>query len=385
MNTIVQNLSRSLRQHSKIVVFALVAIVLLGSSVTPTGRTALANATCTSIADCQNQITNNNNAVAQLRSEASSYADAISRLNSQIGLLQGAIDANTAQQTSLKQQIDAAQAEINHQRTILAADVKAGYVDGTPSTLELLATSKDLSDFVDKQEYRTRVQNNLQESLKKIAALQKQLQSQKAQVEALLAEQSAQKAQLDSAYAEQASLLNYNQSQQAAYNAQTSANQSKLQALIAAQRAANNDVSPNSLYLLRFPGNVSRINENAYPYANAGFGMSTAPGCVDNDGPDQWGYCTRQCVSFTAWAVAASGRSAPYYYGNAKDWVAAAYRRGIPVYTSNPQVGDVVISTSGTWGHAMYVMEVSGNSARIAEYNQQLNGRLRNDRWINFN
>ena len=103
--------------------------------------------------------------------------------------------------------------------------------------------------------------------------------------------------------------------------------------------------------------------------------MSTAPGCVDNDGPDKWGYCMRQCVSYAAWAVERSGRTAPRYYGNAKDWVSAARNDGIPVYTSNPQPGDVAISTAGTWGHAMYVEQVSGNQIYVSQYNQQLNGQ----------
>ncbi len=378
----IQKLSRIFSRQAKLLGVGVFALVMLSASLTPGFRKVVADATCNSIADCQAQISANNNAVAQLQSEAASYQDAINRLNSQISLLQGAIDANTAQQQSLQQQITQAQAQIDHQRTVLAADIKAGYVDGTPSTIEMLASSNDLSDFVDKQEYRTRVQNNIQETLKKIALLQKQLQDQKAQIEALLTEQSAQKSQLDSAYAEQANLLAYNESQQSAYNAQTSANQGKLQALIAAQRNANLNLS-GGYYFLRFPGGASGFNPGAYPYANAGFGMSTAPGCVDNDGPDQWGYCTRQCVSFAAWAVAASGRSAPMYYGNAKDWVAAAYRRGIPVYTSNPQPGDVAISTAGTWGHAMYVTAVNGNQIYVWQYNAALNGRF-SEQWRNW-
>lgn len=374
-----KKVSHIFSRQAKLLGVGVFALVMLSASLTPGFRKVVADATCNSISECQSQIDSNNNAVAQLQTEAASYQDAISRLNSQISLLQGAIDANTAQQQSLQQQITEAQAEIDHQRTVLAADVKAGYVDGTPSTIEMLASSNDLSDFVDKQEYRTRVQNNIQDTLRKIAALQKQLKEQKAQVEALLAEQAAQKSQLDSAYAEQANLLAYNESQQAAYNAQTSANQSKLQALIAAQRAANLSLS-GGYYFLRFPGGVSGFNPGAYPYANAGFGMSTAPGCVDNDGPDEWGYCTRQCVSFAAWAVAASGRTPPKYYGNAKDWVAAAYRRGIPVYTSNPQPGDVAISTDGTWGHAMYVTAVNGNQIYVWQYNAALNGRY-SEQW----
>ena len=169
-------------------------------------------------------------------------------------------------------------------------------------------------------------------------------------------------------------MLNYNQSQQNDFNSRTKDNQSKIDSLIASQRRAN--FNPDGgYYFLRFPGYARNVNPNDYPYRNAGFGMSPGPGCVDNDGPDRWGYCTRQCVSYTAWAVEASGRSAPMYYGNARDWVAAAYARGVTV-SRTPQPGDVAISTSGYWGHAMYVESVGNGTFNTTEYNTYLTGQL---------
>jgi peptidoglycan DL-endopeptidase CwlO len=367
---------------SRLALFAITAVLLVAGIAAGYKNVYAANATCNSIAECSAQISASKNAVANLQAEAVSYQDAVARLNGQIGLLQTQIDFNTSEQVRLTAEITAKQAEIDRERQILASDLKAMYVDDQMSTIEMLATSKNLSEYVDKEEYRNAVQSKIQSTLKEIAVLQAQLQSQKSQVEALLAEQHAQQDQLAAARAEQANLLAYNESQQAAYNAQTSANQSKLDALIAAQRRANNDTSA-AYYFLRFPGAVGGVNGYGYPYANAGFGMSTAPGCVDNDGPDQWGYCTRQCVSYAAWAVAASGRSAPYFYGNAKDWVGAARAHGVPVYTSNPQPGDVAISTAGTWGHAMYVEAVSGNSIYVSQYNAQLTGQY-STQWRTF-
>lgn len=366
-----KKLKTSLFSRLKVAIFAIVAVALVVGASVPSIRSTFA-ATCNSISECQAQINANNNAVASLQSQATSYQDAINHLNSQISLLQGSINTNVAQQTSLQQQITEGQRQIDHQRAVLGSDVKAMYVDGTPSTIEMLATSKDLSEFVDKQEYRTAVQNKLHDTLQEIAALQKKLQAQKVEIDGLLAQLRSQQAQLNAAYAEQANLLAYNQSQQASYNQQTAANRQRLDQLIAAQRRANG--TDGGYYFLRFPGAFHSFNGGNYPYANAGFGMSTAPGCVDGDGPDAWGYCTRQCVSYAAWAVEASGRSAPMYYGNARDWVAAAYAHGIPVYRT-PQPGDIAISTAGTWGHAMYVEAVSGGQIYVSQYNQQLTGQ----------
>lgn len=354
---------------------AALALGLLVSLTTYPGvKTATAAATCSSINDCTNQINASQSAVSNLRNEAVSYKDAVTRLSSQIGQVQNSIAENQTQQARLEAQIADAQAQIDSQKAILGEDLRTMYIDGQMSTIEALATSNDLSDYVNKEEYRNSVQSAIQATVGKIAALQVSLQNQKSQVSSLLSQQQSQANQLQSTKQQQAEMLNYNQSQQASYNSLTAANQAKLNALIAAQRSANTS-SKGGYYFIRFPGAVRSFSPSSYPYARAGFSMSTAPGCNDNDGPDKWGYCTRQCVSYTAWAVEASGRAAPKYWGNAKNWVAAAKRAGVPVYNT-PQRGDVAISTSGTWGHAMYVESVVGNKINVSQYNQQLNGQF---------
>jgi len=364
--------------------------VLIVLSLVVIGGTAFQSVRADSIQDQINALQRENDAnqsaVSDLQGQAVSYQDAIARLNSQISLLQGQINDNLAKQEALRVQIAEKQAQLEQQKRALSEDIKSMYVNGSMSTVEMLATSKDLSHFVDAETYRGAVQTKIQGTLQDIAKIQAQLKSQKDQVAVLLQDQQKQQGDLASARAQQNSLLAMNESQQSAYNARTKANQSRISDLIAEQLRANSGTSPSGYYFLRFPGAVAAhsASVNDYPYANAGFGMSTAPGCVDNDGPDRWGYCTRQCVSYAAWAVERSGRSAPTYYGNARDWVSAARREGVPVFTSNPQPGDVAISTAGTWGHAMYVEKVSGNQIYVSQYNQALNGQY-STQWRTFN
>lgn len=382
-----QRLSRLLLTPRTIAIFALVAL-MVASFILPGLRNQTFADTCTSISECQSKIAASSSAITDLKKTALSFQDAINQLNGQIGTLQDAINASTAEQNRLQGEIDKAQTEINRQRSVLAQGVKAMYVDGTPSTLEMVATSKNLSDYVDKAEYRTAVQRKLQDTMKKIAVLQKQLSVQKAQVAELLKQQQSQQSQLLSARAEQASMLSYNQSQQAAFNADVAANQSKLNELIIAQRRANSSSSypAGTILFIRVPGNVQshNIDSDDYPYRDAGFSMQLGP-CSNYDSypdaPDRWGYCTRQCVSYVAWAVERSGRTAPSGWGNAKEWVDAA--PGSWIHTT-PAVGDIAISTKGTWGHAMYVEAVSGGKFLVSEYNQSLTGSYRSDRWISY-
>lgn len=315
--------------------------------------------------------------VEKLEDQAVSYEDAIDKLAAKIDQLQGKINAGVKEQERLKQEIAKAQAELEVQKDLLGQSVRAMYVEGEISTLEMLASSKDLSEFVDKQQYRNAVQSKITETLEKIRKLKIELNTKKDAVDSLLTDQREQQSELSQARSEQNSLLSLNESQRADYNQKTQANQQKIEELIASQRAAN--FNPGGTYaFLRFPGGDGAFNPNSYPYKNAGFSMQLGP-CSDNDSwpdtLDRWGYCTRQCVSYAAWAVEASGRNAPMYYGSANNWINAAKSHGIPVY-STPRPGDVAISTSGYWGHAMYVESVSGNTFTTSEYNTSLDGRL---------
>lgn len=368
----------------KLVAVAVIAVILGAGSFMQINRVK-ALSVQEQIQALENENANNRNAVAQLRDQAVSYQDAIAKLQAQISYLQGQIDANTAEQNRLQQEITAAETELAKQKSILSQNVRAIYYEGQITTLEMLASSKNLSEFIDKQEYRNSVQAKIKATMERITKLKFELSAKKESVEKLLKEQQNQQEDLSASRAEQANLLSYNQDQQADFNQRTKDNQAKINALIASQRRANN-ASDGGFYFLRFPGNVGGFDGRNYKYRNAGFSMQLGP-CSDSDSypdsPDEWGYCTRQCVSYAAWAVEASGRAAPRYYGNAKDWVNAADRNNIPYYRS-AQRGDIAISTNGNWGHAMYVEEVSGNKARVSEYNQQLDGNYRNDRWISF-
>jgi len=302
-----------------------------------------------------------------LESQAGSYQAAIAQYQSQIDQYQAQISANEAKQADVQQQITDDQAKVTLQKQYLGDDIRTMYTDGNLSTIEELATSKNLSDYVDKEEYRTAVQNKIDATIKEIAALQAQLQQQKTQLGQLLDSEKAQNAQLANAQGQQQQLLSYNQDQQSAYNSAISSNSSKVAELRREQIAAN----------ARF---ISGSSGGGIP----GGGTPCGGGypAVWCDAPqdsiiDSWGMYNRECVSYTAFKVAQSGRYMPYWggSGNANQWPADARAAGIPMdYGSGARPGDVAISTAGAFGHAMYVESVSGNTIYVSQYNASLNG-----------
>lgn len=319
--------------------------------------------------DAQINALNAQNSAAQgvlngLQSQASSYQEVINRLQAQIDAVRSQIATNQAQQAELQTQIAANQALIVDKKSDLSATIKAMYIDGSISTIEQLATSKNLSDYVDKEEYRTSVQNQLSDKIEQIASLQAKLQQQKSTLDGLLKSQVAQNAQLSGDQQQQNQMLSYNQGQQSAYNQQIAANSGQIAALRRAQIAAN----------ARFTGGGAA---GTGPACGGGY---PARWCeIPQDSViDSWGMYNRECVSYTAFRVAASGRYMPYWggVGNANQWDDNARRAGIPV-DSTPQAGDVAISNSGFYGHAMYVESVNANGTiNISQYNASLDGRF---------
>lgn len=306
----------------------------------------------------QNSDTQSN--VNNLQIQADGYQGQINMLQQQVATLQAQISANEAEQASLSSQITAAQQEIATKKAQLAGDIKAMYIKGELSGIEELASSKDLSLFVDAQENHTIVQNQLDTKLKEINALQAKLQVQKLQVDQLIRDQTNMQSQLAAQQAEQSRLLAMTQDQQNTLNQQISSNNSAIANLRAAQAAANRKKSNGAQLSAGDP------NHGGYP---------TYLGNADQDSlVDPWGLYNRECVSYTAWKVYQVFGHMPYGYGNANMWPGNAQADGIAT-GSTPRAHSVAIWYIGSYGHAMWVEDVYNNGTMlVSQYNYDYYG-----------
>ena len=308
--------------------------------------------------------------INSLQLQASSYQDAISTLQTQISAIEGAIAASQAQQAQLQQEIQSDIAQIAQQKQVLGSDIKAIYVNGQMTTLEQLASSNNISDFVNAETYRNAVQNKIQSTLTQINVLEAQQQTQETQVSQLLNTQQAQQGQLATAEAQQASLLTYNQQQQGNYNQQIANNKSQISALEAQQAAINergssviappasggvggNCATPNypvggSLY---YSGPTSGAPNGGYPmsWCDASQDSLTTSGDFPN----------RECTSFAYWYfTTVEGHSDFTVTGNANQWWYTANR---PV-DQTPTDGSIAVDPAGTYGHVMIVIASPGET-----------------------
>lgn len=376
MSTAKTLVSNTLSRTGRIsTVIALSVLLLLGTTIPG----ASADEFDEQIRALQNQNAEARNNVNALQSQANSYQDAISRLQAQIDAILSLIATNQAEQEKLRVEIAQKQAEIDLQKQLLGDGIKAMYVDGQITTIEMLATSNNLSDFVDKEEYRNAVQQNIQDSLERIAKLQNDLKRKKAEVDQLIENQRAQEAQLAADRSQQADMLAYTESQKAEFNNQISSNTSRISELRRQQIIAN------SRYNIGAPG--AGVNcGGGYPGSAAGpWGNWGCNYPLDNT-IDNWGMYNRECVSYTAFKVhqdylnGRNSRDMPYWggVGNANQWDDNARAAGIPVDT-NPTPGSIAVSNYGYYGHVMYVEQVgtiNGQQAiYISQYNAGWDGR----------
>lgn len=299
----------------------------------------------------------------QLGSEASDLQDAIAKLQKQIDTLQAQITDTQSKIDNLEKDIRQAQKELDKQRDLLGQNIRAMYVEGDISTIEMLASSKDLSEFVDKQQYRNSVQSKIKETLDKVNELRNQLKDKKDLLAANVKDLQTRQASISESKSEQDSLLGLNQNQQNELNSKIKKTNTEISKLRAQQAAAN---------AVLFGGNVptgSAANCGGYPRA-----WCHAP---QDSILDTWGMYNRECVSYTAWKVWSVGKHMPYWggVGNANQWDDNARAAGMTVNSNPNGIGVVAISNSGYYGHAMYVEHVyDDGTIFVSQYNAGLNG-----------
>lgn len=297
-----------------------------------------------------------------LAQQADTLEREVSRLNNEKAAIQAQVDISQAKYDKLVEEIAINEQKILDNKASLGEILADLYVDDEVSPIEMLASSQNIGDFINKQEYRSAVRDQLTETINEIKTLKELLETQKVQVENVLADQKNQRNALASKEAEQQTLLNQTRGSEAAYRnlaTQADAEKDRLQraqqaAIEAAIRAAGGG------------GNAVAGDPN-----KGGYPANLANSNYYNPVVDPWGMYSRQCVSYTAWKVYQKNGYMPYWggFGNAKQWPGNARNAGIPVSTV-PRVGAVGVIMAGQYGHTVFVESINSNGTlNISQYN----------------
>ncbi|MDB5165412.1 MAG: hypothetical protein JWM00_302 [Candidatus Saccharibacteria bacterium] len=321
------------------------------------------------IAAIQQEVNRYQAAANELAGKADTLQRELSRLNNEKAQLQAQIDLSQAKYDKLVSDIAQTEAKIADNRKALGETIADLYIDGKVSPLEMLASSKNIGDYVDKQSYREAISTKLTSTIEEIKALKKKLESDKIDVEHILADQKNQREALTAKENEQQKLVNDTKGEEAAYQNLSASKNQEISNLRAAQ-AEENRRAMRSLGFGSIPAGIP--GGGGYPgaWANAPLDAYIDP----------WGLYTRECVSYAAWKVHSTGRFVPHFggRGNANQWPSTVAAYGIDS-GSTPRAGSVAMWPIGYYGHVMYVEAVNGDGTiNVSDYNLNWDGNYRN-------
>jgi surface antigen len=303
-----------------------------------------------------------------LNAQANTLQNAVAQLDNEKNALQAQIDLNQAQSAKLVINIADTQTQITQNQDALGKTIADLYIDDDTSPIELLASSTNIGDFLNKQEYRTSVKTQLNDTIKKVKTLKVQLDTQKADLDKVLAQQTIARDDLVAKENEQASLLAQTQSDEASYQNLIKNSSAQIAAAKATQAALRARSNATGGYSLVDGGSLPDYPWNSSNCAMSGY-MST--GGSDGNGGDGHGYGCRQCVSYVAYRVA---KATGVYYNDLGNGGQTAQnlvgKHGWTNLGSTPQAGSVA-SLWGNPGHTAYVEAVSADGSKIlvTQYN----------------
>ena len=336
--------------------------LLAGSSIFGLASHVLARDYNAEIQAKQQEADNYNSEASRLGEMADSLQAELDKINGQISAIQAQISDSQKKINSLNDQIKKNEELIKHNRKAMGRILADLYVDDQISPLEMLASSKNISDYIDKQEQRNSLKTSLNDKIKEIKSLQKKLEENKKSVENTLRDQELQRNAMAAKQSEKAKLITDTKNDQNNYAALAQKRNSEVAKLREEQLKENKK---------RFTVGTGSVGTGGYPSAWANAPLDAYV--------DPWGLYTRECVSYVAWKIASTGRYVPHFggAGNANEWPSTAARHGIPS-GSTPKAGAAAVMNIGYYGHVMYVESVNGDGTiTVSDYNRGWDGLYR--------
>lgn len=192
-----------------------VALVILA---TPTLATAA------TLDEAKNQLNGTNGQINQLQSQVNERKQVAARLEDQVAAMQAKINTVRAQIADTRgkiqgvnRQVAEVEAKMTDKRVVLQGYVKEQYVSPPPTNFEIIVSSGNLSDVVDRKEYLQRAQDQINQILAEIMAIKATLDAKRGELTGLNDKLAAQEAGLGGEKAALNELLAKTRNDQARY------------------------------------------------------------------------------------------------------------------------------------------------------------------------
>ena len=310
-----------------------------------------------------------------LGKKVTSLEATLKRLDAQYNKARAELRLTQVRYDAVGRDIKQTEADIKQNKDALGDVLSELYIAQQVTPFEMLASSKNISDYIDKQTYQNIIRDSLQEHIGSIDRLKKTLEEKQAEIGVLLARQKAQERSLAAKQKEQRNLVAQTKGEQRAYQQIVDQNRSYLKSMSEQQRAFFERRQASGNARAGVIGDISFSDWSGntpcgggYPSKWCSIGQDTV---VDN-----WGLYNRECVSYSAWRAVQMGKYVGNFngQGNAMEWPDSAVAFSGAKIVTKPQVGDVAImpATPGLApiGHSMNVEKiVDDTTVVISQYN----------------
>ncbi|NLA42674.1 CHAP domain-containing protein [Candidatus Saccharibacteria bacterium] len=307
----------------------------------------------------------------ELSRMADNYQAELVQLQNQSRQIQESLEKSQRQHASLSEEVRLIEKKLSKSQNLLSDIIVDIQIESEITPLEMIASSKTMSEYIDRQAHQTAMLHSLDKEVVKIIKVKRQLKERQAEVAREVALQKNQREQLEIKQKKQQKLINETRGEENRYRELASSNNRRVEQLRFDQAEQNRKATEEAMSSL------------------GGRNVKIPPGILGGDYPfihgpldygvDPWGLYYRECVSYAAWKVASTGRFVPHFggRGNANEWPTTVAKFGIK-NGKEPRKGSVAMQDIGIYGHVMYVEKVhDDNSITVSDYNLAWDGLYR--------
>jgi len=284
----------------------------------------------------------------------------IAQLENEIKVLQAKIDTNVQVLEELNAEIEETSAKLKDQQAAFAEVLVKNYFEAAADSEPILrmASAETVSDYAEREARAATTEEQLGIFANEIKETKQDLEDKKFEVETIVKDQEKEQEIISNNQAEQARLKEQYQDDADGYAAEAE-EALKIKKEEEDKRAAE-------IARANRGGRVVASGKNSYPY------QSRCP-------QENWYFTGRfilayggyicECTSYAGWKAYEYWGVSISSWGNAMYWGSSAQNHGY-TYNSTPEAHTVGVSTSGAYGHVVWIERVnSDGTIDLSEYN----------------
>lgn len=158
--------------------------------------------------------------VNELQNQANTLQERLSAMAAEEKSLERDIENTEQEVSTIQQSISEKEQELERKKELLQENARIVYKEGDPSTIEILFSSGNFTDFINRQEYLSSAKDNLNNAAISISEIKQDLEEQETELEEKLNKLEGQKAQLLARQQEQRELLESTRGEEARFQKQ---------------------------------------------------------------------------------------------------------------------------------------------------------------------